>query len=241
METRTVTLTFLEELLGTASANPDIHTEFIASKGPQPEEEVEALPDVEGEIEKSTTVFSRDPSGKPALWDYQIKGFFKDACGMLRRVGALKRTDLLKLLKADGLEIGAATGNPRLADEKLVSIAIARGIDLSGLEGSLSAKLKAYKKIVDGLIFVTPRMIPIEVNGEIGHCERPLRAQTAQGERVALARSETVPPGSTITFEISCLKGDLQDVVDEWLDYGKLRGLGQWRNSGKGRFSYLTL
>jgi hypothetical protein len=24
--------------------------------------------------------------------------------------------------------------------------------------------------------------------------------------------------------------------VEEWLDYGCLRGLGQWRNSGKGRF-----
>lgn len=27
----------------------------------------------------------------------------------------------------------------------------------------------------------------------------------------------------------------------EWLDYGKLRGLGQWRNSGKGRFTYEIL
>lgn len=27
----------------------------------------------------------------------------------------------------------------------------------------------------------------------------------------------------------------------EWLDYGKLRGLGQWRNSGKGRFTYELL
>ena len=25
-------------------------------------------------------------------------------------------------------------------------------------------------------------------------------------------------------------------AVKEWLSYGKLRGLGQWRNSGKGRF-----
>ena len=27
----------------------------------------------------------------------------------------------------------------------------------------------------------------------------------------------------------------------EWLDYGQLRGLGQWRNSGKGRFRYTLL
>lgn len=24
----------------------------------------------------------------------------------------------------------------------------------------------------------------------------------------------------------------------EWLDYGELRGIGQWRNSGKGRFKW---
>ena len=27
----------------------------------------------------------------------------------------------------------------------------------------------------------------------------------------------------------------------ECLDYGKLRGLSQWRNSGKGRFTYEVL
>jgi hypothetical protein len=32
-----------------------------------------------------------------------------------------------------------------------------------------------------------------------------------------------------------------ETVVREWLDYGKLRGLGQWRNSGKGRFSWEVL
>jgi len=29
-----------------------------------------------------------------------------------------------------------------------------------------------------------------------------------------------------------------EKAVLEWLNYGALRGIGQWRNSGKGRFSY---
>lgn len=29
-----------------------------------------------------------------------------------------------------------------------------------------------------------------------------------------------------------------EKAVLEWLEYGQLRGIGQWRNSGKGRFSY---
>ena len=37
------------------------------------------------------------------------------------------------------------------------------------------------------------------------------------------------------TFE---LDESLEDVVRECLDYGQLRGLAQWRNSGKGRFAW---
>ena len=70
----------------------------------------------------------------------------------------------------------------------------------------------------------------------MGECQRPLRAQTAQGERVSIAHSETVPVGSTMEIEITCMDPAHEKLVLEWLEYGKLRGLGQWRNSGKGRF-----
>ena len=49
---------------------------------------------------------------------------------------------------------------------------------------------------IDGLIFIAPRQIPIKFDGEMGICQRPLRAQTAQGERVALASSESIPASS---------------------------------------------
>ena len=104
-----------------------------------------------------------------------------------------------------------------------------------------SGKLTAYKKGIDGLIFVQPRMIPIHVNGEITECQRPLRAQTAQGERVSLANSEQIPAGSTCEFEIVLLDDSHEKAVREGLDYGALRGIGQWRNSGKGRYSYESI
>jgi hypothetical protein len=190
-----VTLTLQEELLGTSPCNPDIYREYIASKRvdgvDSSDEEVAALPTVDEELQKSTTVFGRTPDGKPFLYDYQIKGFFKDACGALKR--------------ADDTE---------------------------------SSKLKAYKKEIDGLVFVSPRVIvPTLPDGAgIGICQRPLRAQTAQGERISLARSETIPAGSVFTFVVEILSGKLEDAIYEWFDYGRLRGLGQWRNSGKGRF-----
>lgn len=198
-----VKITFLEPVLGTWPSNQNVARDFIASKSPDAatiEDEVAAL-GADAVADKGMTVFPRNENGEPVLYDYQIKGFFKDSCGMLARVGG--KTE---------------TGKKRAVNE--------------------SGKLSAYKKVIDGLIFPQPRMIPIKVNGEIGDCQRPLRAQTAQGERVSLANSEEIPAGSTCNFEILLMDESLENAVLEWLDYGVLRGIGQWRNSGKGRFTF---
>lgn len=194
MITKRVRITFTEPILGMASADPEIHDHFIASQAPDAKsrrEEVAAL-GVEEVTERGMTVFPRMEDGTPCLWDYQVKGFFKDACGMLRRV-----------------------------------------------PGTKSAKLRAYKKEIDGLVFTAPRQIPlwmpIELDLTETDCQRPLRAQTMQGDRVALAHSEEAPAGTYIEVDVTCLRDDLWPIVAEWLDYGKLRGMGQWRNSGKGR------
>ena len=197
-----VRLTFIEEVLGTASANPNIHSEFIASKAPDAPsmaEEVAAI-GADGVERKEMTVFPRTKDGRPFLWDYQLKGYFKGVCGFLRRV-----------------------------------------------PGTEASKVKAYKKTLDGLLFPQPRRaflrLPEEAFDEesgigIGNCQRPLRAETAQGERVALANSESVPAGTTVEFTISTLSKDLLPFIKEALDYGALSGIGQWRNSGKGRFTW---
>lgn len=191
-----VKITFNEPILGTWPANKEIAAEFIASKAPDAstvEDEINAF-GVDAVVEKGKTVFPKLDDGTPFLYDYQIKGFFKDSCGMLARV---KTTE--------------------------------------------SSKLKAYKKIIDGLIFVEPRTIPFLNYGEIADCQRPLRAQTMQGERVSLANSEEIPAGASVEFEIMCFDEKHEAAVREWLDYGRLRGIGQWRNSGKGRFSWEEL
>ena len=187
-----VKITLLEPMLGMTAGDPKIMETYIASKAPDAkkmEEEIEAI-GVEGVVEQGKTVFPRDDQGRPFLWDYQIKGFFKDTCGALRRA-----------------------------------------------KGSKSEKIKAFKKEIDGLLFPEPRRIIINVAGEIGDCQRPLRASTPQGDRVALANSEEIPAGSTLEFTIVML-ADYREVITEWLDYGRYRGLGQWRNSGKGRFTW---
>ena len=190
-----VELTFTEPLLGTVSGDPELAKDFIMSKHPDgvQQDEQESL---EETTKKSTTYFARDGlngDSLPMLWDYQIKGFFKDACSMSKR--AMLAKDWPK-------------------------------------------ELTAHKKIIDGLIFVKPRKIHLSLSKDLTFTERPLRAATAQGERIALARSETAPIGTTITIEILLLKPSLVKYIKNWLDYGILRGLGQWRNSGMGRFTW---
>lgn len=192
-----VRLTFLEEVLGTANANPDVHSEFIASKAPDAPsrtEEIEAI-GVDAEIEKARTVFPKDDEGNPFLWDYQIRGFFKSAA-----------------------QAGSYIGG--------------------------SKKLPAYKKKIDLLIFVKERRIPLIMpeGSQMGDCQRPLRAQTMQGERVALANSETVPAGTVCEFTIIAMEESLMDkYVRDWLDFGRFNGIGQWRNASKGSFVWEEL
>jgi hypothetical protein len=196
MKTMKVRLTLTEEALGMMPTDKEIHETYIASNAPDApsiEEEVAAV-GVEEVVEKQKTVFPKDDEGNPFFWDYQIRGMFKDAIGMLRKV-------------------------PSMA----------------------CSKIKAYKKVVDGLLFVDERRIPITLSGQMGDCQRPLRASGPQGDRVALAHSETVPAGSSCEFTIVMYTDDLEKVVRECLDYGRRRGLAQWRNSGKGTFVWEEL
>ena len=72
-------------------------------------------------------------------------------------------------------------------------------------------------------------------------CQRPLRAETAQGPRVALASSETIPEGSSVEFTVRCLNEDWLTCVLAWLNYGQYCGFLQWRSSGAGSFVYEIL
>ena len=96
-----------------------------------------------------------------------------------------------------------------------------------------------YKRVVDNFVFVTPRKIQLS-NPTGADCTRPLRADTMKGERVSLATSETVPAGTTFEFGVATLGGgaDFDALIRACFDYGALKGLGVWRNSGKGTFSY---
>lgn len=132
-------------------------------------------------------------------------------------------------------------GTPFVYDYQLKGFFKGAASALRQIPGSRSSKVKAYKKKIDQLIFVTPRRIPVALSGPTDTCQRPLRASTPQGERVSLAMSEEIPAGSVLEFDVVMLNDDDERLVREWLNYGVLHGFGQWRNSGKGRFTWECL
>ena len=199
MRTIKVRLTFTEPLLGTVGSDKGIHERFLANEAtPEAiEEEAATLPEADA-VEKGTGFHRIDhDENRPAIYDYAVRGFFKEACGDLKRAGA-----------------------PASSDKKM----------------------RAHKKIIDGGVFVTPRLIPLQLSGPLERVTRPLRAETMQGPRVALASSEAAPVGSTMEFTVTIL-GAMpdDDVLTEWLDFGAFKGLGQWRSGGYGRFTYEIL
>ena len=199
MKEMKVRVTLMEDMLGTLPGNLEIYQDYVAKKAATSEkfeEEMELMKAAteENEFVKGITIFARNKENKPCIFDYLIKGFFKNACSAMREV-----------------------------------------------EDSDSKKLTSYKKKIDNLVFVSPRTIDINFEGEISYCERPLRANTAQGERVALACSESIPAGSTLEFTVRVLDDKMMKFVIEWLNYGEYNGLGQWHNSGKGRFTWIDI
>ena len=110
---------------------------------------------------------------------------------------------------------------------------------------ALSKDIAAHKAKINDVLFITPQFIPIlNQDGStpaVTMFERPLRADTPQGARVALASSEMIAAGTQLTFTLENYGVNTlsKDLIKEWLQYGRMRGLGQFRNGGYGRFRYV--
>ncbi len=200
-----IELTFTEPLLGTLAGDPEVATEFILSKHPEGAQ-TDELGTLEDAKEKASTLFSRNSDGCPILWDYQIKGFFKQACLAMIMSEFYTKEQLKKF---------------RLTEYM-------------------------YKRTIDLMVFVTPRRLVLDLPkgcdpNHLDFIERPLRGQTMRGERISLARSEVCPAGTRIKLVVETENPKLKQFVEQWLDYGTKSGIGQWRNSGMGRFEWKDL
>lgn len=188
-----VEVTFTEDLLGSSPKDKKVYETYIASKRPDgpASDEIETVAEIE---ERGWTGFHKDDEGI-FLFDYQIRGFFKEALGALYECEAIQ--------------------------------------------------LKATKRKVNQYLFVLPRRVHVvgadgkNVAEPAGVIERPLRAETMQGPRVTLARSDVLPSGSKIRFRlVSQLRDIDEEMIRAALDRGEWLGMGQWRTGSYGRFTY---
>ena len=209
-ETRTYRLTGTTALLGSNPANPEIHSKYVASKA--------------ASMEKS------------ALEEAMLPG-----------------TEALEKALQDAREAGLTVFLRGSHGELVLSSHVIKGFfksafqtlkDQFGIAGS--------KGKVDNLVFIAPEFLPILDNhGQPqtepdGLCERSLRAETMQGPRVTLAASEEVAPPWHLEFSVTLVDnagtGKSKPVtfaeIEDALNYGFLKGLGQWRNSGHGSFTW---
>lgn len=223
MNSLKIHITFLQDVLGSSNNNPSVLTDFGLKNAPNAEAKAEESIAVLGKdvstmtddeidainaqnLEKQTTVFPRMPDGTIFCWDYQWRGFFKEA-----------------------LAVGTEVSDK----------------DLKGISKW------TVRKTVDSMLFIRERRIPLldslgQPISKVKLFERPLRAQTMRGERICLARSETIPAGSKCSFTAGWLENknpkSTQKITKEaliWaLDYGALKGFGQWRGGSFGSFSY---
>lgn len=236
MKTLIVRATLLEEALGMTPGTPEAFAKFLEFRkaklgvkaaqisNSKSDEELKTLKFRVEEMkvdntEASVDVFPIDPeTGNPIFWDYQIRGFFKDTMKALKDMIAIKKNK-----EGD-------------YDNKLAS--------LKAFSKMAVATIASFNKMpatwVDRGIFVGPRKVQIEmpVDSKIGYCYRPLRVEKFPKDITSLKNSETVPAGSVIKFKVGILNDTDEKYVLACLHYGFLRGFGEWRNSGKGRFKF---
>ena len=151
----------------------------------------------------------------PIMYDYQIRGSFKESISMLTRASGGKATVKENGAKYDCANISnykkTVDGNWFVVNRKIPLLVPETFIDPMGRE------LPTYDE-----------------NGNLRVLQRPLRAETAKGPRTALASSEVVPAGTQFYFGIQLLNVKDLKACLETLDYKSYMGMLQWRGGGKG-------
>jgi len=102
--------------------------------------------------------------------------------------------------------------------------------------------IKNLRQKINYYVAVRPIEIPLFRDEDLteritkpdGLFERPLRAQTLQGPRSSIAKSEKLNPLVYAQFEIHILpnkQGVNEKLIKQLLDLGVYRGISQWSNS----------
>lgn len=143
-----------------------------------------------------------------------------------------------------------ATGRPAIGSHMiygfLKSAAEAIGRTLPKKNGTVLHSVSYTQSLINQHVKVQEELLVFDRDlkkdkfGETFYLQRSLRAQTAQGPRISLAKSEVVEKGAKLDFTIKVLANSpiTEKVLTTLLEYGEFSGLGQWRNSNYGTFNF---
>ena len=260
---RCIEIMLIQPSLGVSSSNKTLYADYIASKAPDAaskEEEIEAIGE-EGYFEKGTTIFHR----WPAVWDKVHNMWRALKPGIVEKVSG-KVLYIKDKFKHKFGEDARVEMRPCVYDYQLRGMLKENfsfmGRSSKGEGGNNNLKyviLSAFKKSVDGQIFIKERHICPTIpeyyydddgitrintftdDGKLQTMQRSLRTSGPTGERVAIASSEMIPAGSTFKFTIELTDKRLWEPVVSALNYGYYHGFSGWRNSGLGIFRWRVL
>ncbi len=234
MDVFTVRIGLLEDLLGTVPKNKSVYGSYIAAKGRElmEKEQAKGIPhasgaELNGDGKAATALLEEEVETIQEIEDRGHTGFHEDEDG------------------------------PFLFDYQFKGF-LGESARTLKEHGKGEKKLKQLQDKFKRYVFVHPRRIrlprPGRVEGFQGKpllvvtdkgivCERPLRAQTAQGPRVTVVRSDVILAGAELTCTLRVLSGGgiTRGCIEDVLAYGQFIGLGQWRGAGFGRFEVLEL
>jgi hypothetical protein len=185
-EIRRIKIVLMTPQLGTVPKDPNAFIFMNERAGVEPKaDELECLPPVVAGEEKGVTGFMTDTDGL-FIFDYLIKGFFKNAANVLKE----------------------------------------------------QEQITGFRSKIQQFLFVYPRKVRTGhmFPGEI--LRRPITINDRNGQRVAIAASETIPEGTEMTFYLEFIENAVMNdaTIASCLEYGRLCGLGQFRGGGYGRF-----
>jgi hypothetical protein len=214
---------FIQPLLGSAPSDPDLYKRFIASNAPDaPTREEELLTNtVENVAAKGVNIFVRRTiTGRPAVGQHTIKGFFKESMTAVRRQD---NSDYEKFSAHKSKIVGNVTIKPIWINldfpEEMIVEKTEEEFKKTGFENYQVVKFPA----TNGRF----------VRHMLKNLDRPLQADTAKGKITSIASSEIAPAGTTIEYDITFEAKDVENGVFDMLLRGADHGTGQWRGSGE--------
>ena len=250
-----VELTLLKEMLGTNPINPNVLDRFLIERQQRLIKERNSIESAVNTYYKAKPISEERRESEVYALRNMLEGIIgpipEEIFSALRK-GDFKFKDLLSLnLEDKGItcffrykDKPAIGAHMILGFMKAASSAIAktgmfrRGVVLRDPAHTISL-INQHCSVASE--FVTPDIdIKREESGMPAYLQRPILCATPKGTRTSLARSEQIPVGGKLTFTLQVLQGSplTLEHLETMFSYGKLKGLGQWRNAGYGTFSF---